>query len=111
MAIGPVQLVVLGFQNPQFHGEIIAELERLRAGKPAPAQLIRMGWRGAITGGIVGLLIAWSICTAKERTAQGEFFTYDAASREKGKLILWTALAVLAVLAVAAAALAIWVSV
>jgi uncharacterized membrane protein len=30
MAIGPVQLIVLGFQNPQFHGEIIAELERLR---------------------------------------------------------------------------------
>jgi uncharacterized membrane protein len=30
MAIGPVQLVVLGFRNPDFHGEIIAELERLR---------------------------------------------------------------------------------
>ena len=30
MAIGPVQLIVLGFQNPQFHGEIIAELEKLR---------------------------------------------------------------------------------
>src|SRR6266568_909308 len=30
MAIGPVQLIVLGFTNPDFHGEIIAELERLR---------------------------------------------------------------------------------
>ena len=30
MAIGPVQLVVLGFKDPDFHGEIIAELERLR---------------------------------------------------------------------------------
>ena len=30
MAIGPVQLVVLGFDRPDFHGEIIAELERLR---------------------------------------------------------------------------------
>jgi uncharacterized membrane protein len=30
MAIGPVQLVVLGFRNPDFHGEIINELERLR---------------------------------------------------------------------------------
>jgi uncharacterized membrane protein len=30
MAIGPVQLVVLGFNQPDFHGEIIAELERLR---------------------------------------------------------------------------------
>jgi uncharacterized membrane protein len=31
MAIGPVQLIVLGFPNPEFHGEIIDELERLRA--------------------------------------------------------------------------------
>jgi len=30
MAIGPVQLLVLGFSQPEFHGEIIAELERLR---------------------------------------------------------------------------------
>ena len=30
MAIGPVQLVVLGFNNPEFHGEIITELEKLR---------------------------------------------------------------------------------
>jgi uncharacterized membrane protein len=29
MAIGPVQLIVLGFNHPEFHGEIIAELERL----------------------------------------------------------------------------------
>jgi len=30
MTIGPVQLIVLGFAQPEFHGEIIAELERLR---------------------------------------------------------------------------------
>ena len=30
MAIGPVQLLVLGFNHPNFHGEIIQELERLR---------------------------------------------------------------------------------
>jgi uncharacterized membrane protein len=30
MAIGPVQLIVLGFKHPNFHGEIIQELERLR---------------------------------------------------------------------------------
>jgi uncharacterized membrane protein len=30
MAIGPVQLIVLGFKDPDFHGEIIAELERLK---------------------------------------------------------------------------------
>jgi uncharacterized membrane protein len=30
MAIGPVQLLVLGFDHPDFHGEIAAELDRLR---------------------------------------------------------------------------------
>ena len=30
MAIGPVQLIVLGFNHPNFHGEIIEELEKLR---------------------------------------------------------------------------------
>src|SRR5262249_23292697 len=29
MAIGPVQLIVWGFNHPNFHGEIIEELERL----------------------------------------------------------------------------------
>jgi uncharacterized membrane protein len=29
MAIGPVQLIVLGFDHPEFHGDVIAELERL----------------------------------------------------------------------------------
>jgi len=29
MSIGPVQLIVLGFDHPEFHGEIIAELQRL----------------------------------------------------------------------------------
>lgn len=30
MAVGPVQLLVLGFDNAEFHGEIARELERLR---------------------------------------------------------------------------------
>ena len=30
MTVGPVQLVVLGFDHPQFRGEILEELERLR---------------------------------------------------------------------------------
>jgi uncharacterized membrane protein len=31
MAIGPVQLIVLGFDHPEFHGEIIEQLELLKA--------------------------------------------------------------------------------
>jgi uncharacterized membrane protein len=30
VAIGPVQLLVLGFSHPNFQGEVVAELERLR---------------------------------------------------------------------------------
>jgi len=30
MAIGPVQLIVLGFDEPDFRGEILAELDRLK---------------------------------------------------------------------------------
>jgi uncharacterized membrane protein len=30
VAIGPVQLIVLGFNHPDFHGEVIAELQQLR---------------------------------------------------------------------------------
>jgi uncharacterized membrane protein len=30
MAIGPVQLIVLGFKHPDFHGEVISELEKLK---------------------------------------------------------------------------------
>ena len=30
MSIGPVQLIVLGFEHPGFKGEMVAELERLR---------------------------------------------------------------------------------
>ena len=28
MAIGPVQLIVLGFDEPEFKGEVLAELDR-----------------------------------------------------------------------------------
>ncbi len=30
MAVGPIQLLVLGFEHPDFHGEVIEELEKLR---------------------------------------------------------------------------------
>jgi uncharacterized membrane protein len=30
MSIGPVQMLILGFENPQFRGEALAELEKLK---------------------------------------------------------------------------------
>ena len=32
MSLGPVQLLVVGFDRPDFRGEVLAELERLREG-------------------------------------------------------------------------------
>jgi uncharacterized membrane protein len=32
MSVGPIEIFVIGFKDPQFHGEIRAELERLRDG-------------------------------------------------------------------------------
>jgi hypothetical protein len=44
MAIGPVQLIVLGFDHPDFHGEVIVELERLRDGFISPLDCWTSGW-------------------------------------------------------------------
>ena len=30
MTMGPVQMLVIGFDDPQFRGEVLAEIERLR---------------------------------------------------------------------------------
>jgi hypothetical protein len=45
MAIGPVQLIVLGFNHPDFHRDIIAELQPL-VGRPGHPWLA--GARGRI---------------------------------------------------------------
>jgi uncharacterized membrane protein len=33
MPVGPIEIFVIAFENPEFHGEIRAELERLREGE------------------------------------------------------------------------------
>ena len=60
-------------------------LARLKEGKKAPFKLIAMGWIFTALGGLIGLGIAWSLCTMKEKTPHGEFYTYDEASRKIGK--------------------------
>ena len=64
-----------------------AEKERLillKKGKRAPEWLIVFGWLGAIGGGFVGMAIAWSLRTMKEKTPDGDFFSYDEDSRKVG---------------------------
>lgn len=77
MAIGPVQLVVLGFNQPDFRGEIVAELDRLRDSdtvrlidavaiyKDADGEVVALEHSdlsdqesaefGAVVGGLIGL--------------------------------------------------------
>jgi hypothetical protein len=52
MAIGPVQLIVLGFNHPDFHGEVIEELERLHdSGNLSEEEAIEVGSKiGALIG-------------------------------------------------------------
>jgi len=53
----------------------------------------------ALLGGFLGVAIGYSICTMKQKTPEGEFFTYDLQTRKEGKLILVTGLVVLLALA------------
>ena len=52
MAIGPVQLIVLGFEHPKFHGEIIAELEPTARG-PYCGALGYLGFDGSMDTSIL----------------------------------------------------------
>jgi uncharacterized membrane protein len=80
MTIGPVQLLVLGFDKPDFRGEIIDELERLRESDTVRVIDALVVWKdaegevavlkgsqlskdeaqefGAVVGGLVGLGLA-----------------------------------------------------
>lgn len=62
-------------------------LAQLREGRSAPSYLIVIGWVGTVLGGSFGAVIGWSLCHSKEQTPDGEFFTYDARSRETGKIM------------------------
>ena len=60
----------------------------LQQGKPASRTLLFFGWLFSALGGLIGLGIAWSICHMKEKTPEGEYYTYDARSREIGRPML-----------------------
>ena len=72
-------------------------IEQLKAGKPAPPAMIPLGWICTFAGGLIGIGIAWTLCTAKERTPHGDFFTYDEESRNTGKAMRLVGIAVLAI--------------
>lgn len=71
-------------------------MERLQRGKSASNTLLFFGWLFSVLGvliglGLIGVGIAWSLCFMKEKTPEGEFFTFDARSREIGKSMFFVA--------------------
>ena len=71
-------------------------LRRLQHGQPASKKLIFFGWVFSLLGGLIGLGIAWSLASMKEKTPHGDFFIYDEESRAIGRRMLKVAGAVLA---------------
>lgn len=71
-------------------------IHQLQWGKRASKRLILFGWIFSFLGGLIGVGIAWSLVTMKEKTAYGEFFTYDEESRAIGGRMLKVGGAVLA---------------
>ena len=63
-------------------------IDDLKKGRQAPAKLIYSGWVAAIVGGVVGIGIAWSLLYLKEKTPEGEFYTYDQKARATGGKML-----------------------
>ena len=74
-----------------------AHIHQLRRGKRASKGLIIFGWIFSFLGGLIGVGIAWSLVSMKEKTRYGEFFTYDEESRAVGGKMLKLALAVVVI--------------
>ena len=72
-------------------------LHQLRRGRRASTKLIVFGWVFSFLGGLIGLGIAWSLVSMKDKTPQGEFFTYDEKSRAIGRRMLKVAGAIIAI--------------
>jgi hypothetical protein len=70
----------------------------LKEGKPASRLIMWSAGIGAITGGIVGFLVAYSICTMKDK-ATGHY-VYDLPSRKEAKFIMVTGLVVMILLTI-----------
>lgn len=72
-------------------------VQQLRRGRRASRKLIVFGWVFSVLGGLIGLGIAWSLVSMKEKTPYGEFFTYDERSRAIGRTMLKVAAAMTAI--------------
>jgi hypothetical protein len=60
----------------------------LKLGKPASKGLVFFGWLFAVLGGVIGIVIGYSLSKTKDKSADGEFYRYDEDSRAWGEKIL-----------------------
>ena len=88
-------IVERGIDTKQIEAKRAEHLRQQRLGKPASKELILLGWVFSVLGGLIGLGLAWSLCYMKEKTPDGEFFSYDEKSRAIGKKMLALAITVL----------------
>lgn len=72
-------------------------IDQLRRGKRASKRLIVFGWIFSFLGGLIGVGIAWSLVSMKEKTPDGEFFSFDEESRVVGGRMLKISVTVVAV--------------
>lgn len=76
-------------------------IQKLKEGKPASKKLLLTGWIFSFTtllgwvggllwlSGLIGIGVAWSLCYMKEKTPDGDYYTYDFKTREFGKPMLF----------------------
>jgi hypothetical protein len=97
MALGPVQLLVVGFDRPDFSGEVLAELERLRESdvvrvidllvvhKDADGAVERLHHSdltvaegsGDVVGALIGLGATHIEAEGGDPSAEGEFWSLE----------------------------------
>lgn len=73
------------------------QIQALEAGRPAAQWHLVLGWVSVALGGIIGMGIGYSLAYMKEVHAEGEFYTYDARTRELGRWMMWSGVAMLIV--------------
>lgn len=67
--------------------------EQMTQGIAAPMWQLMLGWAAVVFGGFLGVIIGYSLAYSKEKNLQGEYFTYNEATRETGGIMLWCGLA------------------
>lgn len=85
-----------GIATDRIEEKRAAHLRQLQLGKAASKKLILLGCVSSILGGVIGFGIGWSLCYMKEKTPDGEFFTYHEKSRSAGEMMMMAAAVVIA---------------